>query len=185
MGSSNKTVSVVGLEQHGLRIATLLQDRGFKVTALDPFRRKTSVTGLAVTMVRNLEQAIEASDTVIVCVDDHAVMDARLCSPCATYALHGKALLSLNVSTSRPAATARAIASWARSKHIDFLEADLLSDAELIGAQACELVCSGPDRSRERLHDILSILGPDYINRGHDQGYARLREPRSEVHSIS
>lgn len=45
MGGSNKTVSVVGLEQHGLRIATLLQDRGFKVTALDPFVVKPASLG--------------------------------------------------------------------------------------------------------------------------------------------
>lgn len=181
MGSNATTVSVVGIGAHGLKIAQLLLDHGYAVTALDPFREGAQPTGLAVRWVRNLEQAIDASEIIITCVETHSVMDARLSSPQATYALHGKALLSLNIDTTRSAATARALVAWARSAHIDFLEADLLSDAQQLGESSCQLVCSGLERSCARLHEVLSIMSPDYIDIGHDRGYARLRAPQSEA----
>jgi 3-hydroxyisobutyrate dehydrogenase-like beta-hydroxyacid dehydrogenase len=180
MGSNATTVSVVGLGTYGLKIANLLHQHGFTVTALDPFRDTTYASGLTVRWVRNLEQAIDASEIVVTCVESHTVMDARLSSPETTYALHGKALLSLNIASTRSAATARAIVAWARSANIDFLEADLLSEVQDVGSSTCQVVCSGPDRARDRLHGVLSVLSPAYVDIGHDGGYARLREAQSE-----
>jgi 3-hydroxyisobutyrate dehydrogenase-like beta-hydroxyacid dehydrogenase len=180
MGSNVTTVSVVGLGTCGLTIANLLHEYGFAVTALDPFRDTPRASGLTFRWVRNLEQAIDASEIVITCVETHSVMDARLCSPEATYALHGKALLSLNIAATRSAATARTIVAWARSANIDFLEADLFSGVQDVGSPVCQVVCSGPDRSRDRLHEVLSVLSPNYVDLGHDRGYARLREAQPE-----
>jgi 3-hydroxyisobutyrate dehydrogenase-like beta-hydroxyacid dehydrogenase len=165
-----KRVAIIGLDQIGSTIARTLAHQGFEVAGLDPLRANHVAPCEGFKLVRNLEQAIDSSDVVITCFPDQLLMNARLCSPETTFGLHGKALISFNTRQTRPAASARSMGEWARSEQIDYLEISLHGDADAIGKQACELLCSGPLKAYQRLQPLCLTLSPGLTYLGSDCG---------------
>lgn len=170
MTTTPDRIAIIGLDTVGSNIARILAGQGFQVAGLDPLRRNLVAPCDGVKLLRNLEQAIEASDVVIACFPDQLLMNARLCSPETTFGLHGKALISLNTSHTRPAASARSMGEWARSEHIDYLEIRLDSPAPNSSHSAWQLSCSGPLRAFERLKPLCQKLSSSLTYLGTDCG---------------
>jgi 3-hydroxyisobutyrate dehydrogenase-like beta-hydroxyacid dehydrogenase len=170
MTTSPKRVAIIGLDHFGSTIARTLSRQGFEVAGLDPLRNNLVAPFEGFRLLRNLEQAIDSSDVVITCFPDQLLMSARLCSPETTYGLHGKALISFNTTQTRPAASARSMGEWARSEQIDYLELSLNSEADAIGQQDCELLCSGSLKAYQRLQPLCRTLGAALTYLGSDCG---------------
>ncbi len=163
-------IAIIGLDTYGSSIARALAKQGFAVAGLDPLRHNLVPPCDGFTLLRNLEQAVESSDVLITCFPDQLLMNARLCSPETTFGLHGKTLISFNTAQTRPASSARSMAEWARSEHIDYLEITLSGHAEQIGQHDCELLCAGPQRVYQRLEPLCRSLGAALTYLGNDCG---------------
>ncbi|WP_447791974.1 NAD(P)-binding domain-containing protein [Pseudomonas farris] len=170
MNATPQRISVIGLDNFGSNIARTLANQGFEVAGLDPLRNTQVPPYEGFKLLRNLEQAIEASEVVITCFPDQLLMNARLCSPEATFGLHGKALISFNTAQTRPASSARSMGEWARSEHIDYLEISLTSTADNIGQPDCQLLCSGSLKAFNRLKPLCQTLGATLTYLGSDCG---------------
>ncbi|AVD90055.1 NAD(P)-binding domain-containing protein [Pseudomonas sp. SWI44] len=170
MSTSHKRIAVIGLDHFGSNIARTLSRHGFEVAGLDPLRGNQVAPCEGFKLLRNLEQAIDSSDVVITCFPDQLLMNARLCSPEATFGLHGKALISFNTAQTRPAASARSMGEWTRSEQIDYLEVSLNSQADAIGQHDCELLCSGSLKAYQKLQTLCRTLGVRLTYLGNDCG---------------
>lgn len=164
-----QTVSVIGLDDFGSLIARTLLEHGFEVSGLDPLRSLPLAPAEGLKLLCNLEQAVEASEALIVCFPDQLLMNARLCNPETTFGLHGKALISFNTRPTRSAASARSMGEWARSEQIDYLEVRL-SDSADAGQGGFQLLCSGPLRAFNRLKPLCQALGASVTYLGNDCG---------------
>ncbi|WP_047604783.1 NAD(P)-binding domain-containing protein [Pseudomonas putida] len=170
MNTLPKRIAVIGLDHFGSNIARTLSRNGFEVAGLDPLRSHQVAPCEGFKLLRNLEQAIDSSDVVITCFPDQLLMNARLCSPEATFGLHGKALISFNTAQTRSAASARSMGEWARSEQIDYLEVSLNSQAEAIGQLDCGLLCCGSLKAYQKLQPLCRTLGAMLTYLGSDCG---------------
>lgn len=162
-----QTVSVIGLDDVGIFIARTLIERGFEVYGLDPLRNQLLVHVDGLKLVRNLEQAIEDSEALIVCFPDQLLMNARLCNPETTLALQGKALINFNIQPSCTTASVSSLSKWAKSNKTDYLEARLSDTAEAY-QNGVKLLCSGSLRAFQRLKPLCQALSNSVIYQGND-----------------
>jgi 3-hydroxyisobutyrate dehydrogenase-like beta-hydroxyacid dehydrogenase len=113
--------------------------------------------------------AVEAAETIIVCVRDFEASDALLKSKAVSSALAGKALIQLSTGTPNEA---RALAEWATERSVRYLGGAILSYPRGIGAETCTILYAGPATLFEAVRPLLLSLGGNPTYLGEDAGAA-------------
>ncbi|MGW1689045.1 NAD(P)-dependent oxidoreductase [Streptomyces sp. NPDC002399] len=149
------TVTVIGLGAMGRALAGAFLDAGHRTTVWNrsPGKGEELVARGAV-RAASAEEAVRASELVVVCVVDHEA-SRQILAP-LTDALAGRALVDL---TSDTPDRVRASAAWAEAHSLDYLAGAIMVPIEVIGGPEALIFYSGSRSAYDRHEAVLKALG--------------------------
>ena len=132
-------VTVIGLGLMGSALARTAASAGLEVTVWNrsPSRAQAFADGLA-RAASTVEDAVSASEVVVVCVRNHDATNEALRTPAVEERLAGKVLVQLSTGTP---AQAREAADWAASVGAAYLDGSIMGFPQDIGCRS-SAVCS-------------------------------------------
>lgn len=150
-------VAVIGLGLMGAALAAAFQKNGKSLTVwnrtsskCDPFVEAGAHAAASV------EDALAASDLVVVCLDDYPVTRALLENPAAGGQLSGKALVQLSTGTPMQA---RLEHEWIQHHGANYLDGAILNGPPAIGTKHGHILVSGDRSAWEQSGSRLDCLG--------------------------
>ncbi|MBM7784539.1 NAD(P)-dependent oxidoreductase [Tenggerimyces flavus] len=163
------TISVLGLGAMGSALAKAFLKNGYATTVWNRTEAKAdALVAQGASKASTIEQAIEASDTLVLCVVTNDVVHAILDE--AKDAIQGKTIVNLTNGTPNQA---RDLAVRATKHHAEYLDGGIMAVPPMIGTEAGYVLYSGPQPVFERLEKTLRALGgTKYV--GADAGLAAL-----------
>jgi 3-hydroxyisobutyrate dehydrogenase-like beta-hydroxyacid dehydrogenase len=167
--TQGSAVTVVGLGPMGQAMTRTLLARGHQVTVWNrTAARADGVVADGATLAATPQEAVEASDLVILSLTDYRAMYDILAD--ATGSLAGRTLVNLSSDTPD---RSREAAAWAAGHDAAFLTGGVMTPAPMVGTEAAYIYYSGPDEVMNRHLAALSPLGtPKYL--GQDPGLAQM-----------
>jgi 3-hydroxyisobutyrate dehydrogenase-like beta-hydroxyacid dehydrogenase len=163
-------ISVIGAGHMGSALVRAFLEQGFDTTVWNRTRSKCEPLAAAGARVAaSVEEAVAASDIVVVNVSDYTVSDRLLRPAEVTHGLSGKLLVQLTSGTPRQA---RATAEWARQHGVHYLDGAIMATPNLVGGPAGTVVYSGSSDLFEGHRSVLLALGEHAILAGGDPGHA-------------
>lgn len=152
---TRRTVTVIGLGNLGRALARTLLKAGHRTTVWNrsPGRADALVAAGAV-RADTVEQAVTASDLVIVCVLDHDAV-RQVLDPAAG-ALAGRVVVNLTSGTPQ---SARELAAWATEQGAVYLSGAVYGVPETIGTPETFVLYSGPSDAFDAHGALLEPLG--------------------------
>ena len=163
------TISVLGLGAMGSALAKAFLDNGYATTVWNRTEAKANdLQAQGATKADTIRQAIEASDTVVLCVVTNDVVHAILDE--AGDAVAGKTIVNLTNGTPNQA---RDLAVRVTKQHAEYLDGGIMAVPPMIGTDAAYVFYSGPQHVFDQAQKALSALGgTKYV--GADAGLAAL-----------
>ncbi|WP_440106095.1 NAD(P)-dependent oxidoreductase [Streptosporangium sp. H16] len=148
-------VTVIGLGLMGHALATAFLADGHPTTVWNRSADKAAdLAASGATLAASVQDAIEASPLVVVCVSDYDAAH-RLLDPVAA-ALAGRTLVNLTTGSSTQA---RDTATWAAGHGGAYLDGAILGLPQAIGTAEAVLLYSGPKAAFEEHQATLRALG--------------------------
>jgi len=162
--------AVIGLGPMGQAMVRTLLGAGHPVTVWNrTASRAADVVARGATLAATPEEAVSASELVVLSLTDYAAMDEVL-GGLGADALAGKVLV--NLSSDAPART-REAAAWATERGARFVAGGVMVPAPMVGTDESFVYYSGSRNSFEACAPVLRVLGePRYL--GEDVGLAQL-----------
>ncbi|MFD7434691.1 NAD(P)-dependent oxidoreductase [Streptomyces sp. NPDC059861] len=163
-------VTVLGLGPMGRALAGAFLDAGLRTTVWNRTPgRDGELAGRGATSAVTPEEAVAASDLVVVCVVNYDASDAILRRPAVTDALEGRTLVNLTADTP---ARARDTAGWAAAHDIRYLDGAIMTPTTSIGTPDAVFLHSGPEELYRAHRAALDTLGGTHTHLGEDAGRA-------------
>jgi 3-hydroxyisobutyrate dehydrogenase-like beta-hydroxyacid dehydrogenase len=153
----SKRITVIGLGKMGFVLASLLLKNQYRVTVWNrtPEKAKDLVANGA-TLAGSVEDAISASDVVVICVFDSESVNNVINTPGVLAKLRGNMLI--NVTTGSPS-EADQLANLLNLHNIQYLDGAILAVPEQM-AQADTTICVSGSMSAFETHaDVLKAFG--------------------------
>ncbi|SCF78940.1 3-hydroxyisobutyrate dehydrogenase [Streptomyces sp. Ncost-T10-10d] len=149
------TVTVIGLGAMGQALAGALLDAGHRTTVWNRSPRKgEELVARGAVRAGSAEEAVRASELVVVCVVDHEASQ-QILAP-LTDALAGRVLVDL---TSDTPDRARTSAAWADAHALDYLAGAIMVPVEVIGGPEALIFYAGSQSAYDRYEAVLKALG--------------------------
>ncbi|MFC3492458.1 NAD(P)-dependent oxidoreductase [Glycomyces rhizosphaerae] len=165
------SITVLGLGAMGSAIAARLRVHGHAVTVWNRSPDKTEPHAEAgANAAATIEEAVAASDTVLVVLLDHASVRERL-DPVAAE-LKGKTVVNLVTTTPNQA---RDTAAWAAEHDIPYVDGAIMAVPSMIGEPHARLLYSGDEHAYNAVLPVLEQLGTAEFT-GEDPGVASLKD---------
>lgn len=162
------SVTVLGLGAMGHALAAAFVDAGHRVTVWNRTPgRGDRLLALGAREAPTAVDAVRASDLVVVCLLDQAASRAVL-GPLAAD-LRGRVLADLSSDVPQ---RAREAAAWAREEGIDYLDATIVVNVPMVGADDALVLYAGPQSAFERHEGTLRALGGATTYLGEDHALA-------------
>ncbi len=163
------TVSVIGLGDMGTALANTFLKAGYPTTVWNRTARKANaLVNKGAQRAASVAEAISASEVVVVCVLDYAVMQEILHA--AEDILPGRLLVNLTNGTPQQA---RKTAAWAAACGAEYLDGGIMATPSMIGQPEAFILYSGSAVAFDAGQAILNTLGgSQYL--GADAGLASL-----------
>lgn len=131
--------------------------------------RSEALASVGATPIPLLDQAIEASDVIVVNVIDYGAADDHLRTPSFTRALKGKLLVQLTSGSPRQA---RETGEWAAAHGIHYLDGAIMATPNFIGEPSATILYSGSRQAFDESRDLCLALGGNAVHVGEDFGHA-------------
>ncbi|MGW4502823.1 NAD(P)-dependent oxidoreductase [Micromonospora sp. NPDC004336] len=161
-------VTVLGLGPMGQALAGALLAAGHPTTVWNRTAdRADALVSRGARRASTAAEAVRASPLTLVCVIDYTAVRA-IVEPAAD-ALAGRTLVNLTADTPE---RARAMATWAAERDVDYLDGAIMTPAPTIGGPAALVLYSGAERTWRAHRDTLASLGGTADWRGADPGRA-------------
>lgn len=161
------TISVLGLGAMGSALAKAFVDNGHPTIVWNRTEAKADALR-GTTKATTIRRAVEASDTVVLCVVTNDVVHAILDE--ADDAITGKTIVNLTNGTPNQA---RDLAARVTKQGAEYLDGGIMAVPPMIGTQAAYVLYSGPRQVFDQLQPTLrSLGGTKYV--GADAGLAAL-----------
>ncbi|WP_406422114.1 NAD(P)-dependent oxidoreductase [Streptomyces sp. NBC_00842] len=161
-------VTVIGLGAMGRALAGAFLDAGHPTTVWNRSTDKgEELVARGAVRAPSAEEAVHASELVVVCVVDHDAAHTILAP--LTDALAGRVLVNL---TSDTPDRARAAAAWADAHSLDYLEGAIMVPIEVIGTPGALIFYAGSQRAYDRYGTVLKALGANAPFLGQDHALA-------------
>ncbi|HVI45756.1 MAG TPA: NAD(P)-binding domain-containing protein [Chitinophaga sp.] len=165
-----KEITVIGLGDMGAMLVRTLLEQGYKVTGWNRSTAKASaLVAQGMTLASSVEQAVSASETVMVCVTSYDVSRELLGTPEVTTALSGRTLVQLSSGTPKDA---RDDEAWANANNIVYLDGAILAVPSQIGRQDALIFVSGSPAAYQASEAPLRALAGGLQFMGEDPGTA-------------
>ncbi|MFJ4473075.1 NAD(P)-dependent oxidoreductase [Streptomyces sp. NPDC089424] len=163
-------VTVLGLGPMGRALAGAFLDAGLRTTVWNRTPgRDGDLAARGAACARTPEEAVAASDLVVVCVVNYDACDAILRRPAVADALKGRTLVNLTADTP---ARARDTAAWAAAHDIRYLDGAIMTPTTSIGTPEAVFLHSGPEQVYRAHRPALDTLGGTHTHLGEDVGRA-------------
>ncbi|MGW3956573.1 NAD(P)-dependent oxidoreductase [Streptomyces sp. NPDC004752] len=161
-------VTVLGLGPMGQALAGAFLDRGHPTTVWNRTPSKAeSLVARGAVHASSVADAVAAAPLTVVCVLDYAAVHA-IVDPAAD-ALRGRTLVNLTADSPHEA---RAMAAWAATLSIDYLDGAITTPTDTIGGPGAAILYSGPEDVYARHRTTLAALGGTGLHLGTDPGTA-------------
>jgi 3-hydroxyisobutyrate dehydrogenase-like beta-hydroxyacid dehydrogenase len=165
-----KQIAVIGLGQMGTALAKLLLAKEHKVHVWNRTPGKAdALKSAGAIAAASARQAIEAADTVVMCVHDYAAALEILAAPGVKAALEGK--LFIHLTTGSPE-EARAMAATAQELGADYVDGAIQVAPEQMGQPDTTILVSGTRQAQERAQAVLAHFGGNVVYLGEDPAAA-------------
>ncbi|WP_106402132.1 NAD(P)-dependent oxidoreductase [Actinocorallia populi] len=168
--SDQSAVTVLGLGPMGRALAGAFLDAGLRTTVWNrtPGRDRELVARGAVG-AGSAEEAVAASDLVVVCVVNYDAADSVLRRDAVTGALKGRTVVNLTADTPD---RARDTASWAAAHGVRYLDGAIMTPTTTIGTPHAVFIHSGPEDLYQEHRPALAALGGTHTHLGEEIGRA-------------
>ncbi|MFD5556699.1 NAD(P)-dependent oxidoreductase [Streptomyces sp. NPDC127068] len=168
MAAEKTSVTVLGLGAMGRALATAFVRAGHPTTVWNRSPgRAAELVALGATEAGSAEEAVRASELVVMCLVDHHAVTAV--NEQIADALAGRVLVNL---TSDTPERARETAAWAVERGIDYLDGAIMVPVQVIGTPDSLVFHSGPRALFDRHADALGALGGKIEYVGEEPGRA-------------
>ncbi|NUS12092.1 MAG: NAD(P)-dependent oxidoreductase [Streptomyces sp.] len=170
VGTTRRTsVTVLGLGPMGRALAAAFRAAGHPVTVWNRTPgREGDLPQRGAAVAGSVRDAVRAGEVVVACLIDydavHAVLDPL---PAADW--EGRWLVNL---TSGEPEQARAMARWAASYGVGYLDGAILTPAPAAGTPSGTVLLSGPPEVHRAVRDVLDAVGGTVTHLGDDPGRA-------------
>jgi len=163
-------VSVIGLGLMGSAVARATAAAGLKTTVWNrsPARAEAFRKGPA-SVAATIEDAVDASDVIVACLQDYAAMDDVLRVAAIKARLSGKTLVQLSTGTP---AQARAAASWAADAGATYLDGAIMGFPKDIGTEGLLVLYGGTEEAFAFCDPFAKAIGGTAFRVGDDPGQA-------------
>lgn len=164
------TVTVLGLGPMGRSLAGAFLGAGLRTTVWNRTPGKDGkLTERGAVGAATAEEAVSASELVVVCVVDQDASDAILRRTDVTRALKGRTVVNLTADTPD---RSRDSARWAAAHGIGYLDGAIMTPAPGIGTPEAVFLHSGPRDLYDRHRPVLELLGGTHTHLGEEIGRA-------------
>ncbi|MEV0092206.1 NAD(P)-binding domain-containing protein [Streptomyces sp. NPDC050738] len=164
------SVTVLGLGPMGRALAGAFLDAGLRTTVWNrtPGREKDLVARGAIA-APTAEEAIAASELIIICVVNYDASDAILRRDEVTAALKGRTLVNLSADVP---GRSRDTGAWAAAHGIRYLDGAIMTPTPTIGTPAGVFLYSGPAALHQEHRPVLDALNGTHTHLGEEIGRA-------------
>lgn len=163
-------VTVVGLGLMGSALTTAAEAAGLGVTVWNRSASKTRAFADGPARVAStIEEAIDASDIVVVCVRDYDATRAALRRPSIEERLDGKAIVQLSTGTP---AQAGETAAWAAGVGASYLDGSIMGFPQDIGTDGLVVLYGGEQATFDRCSAVTAAFGGTAVRIGSNPGSA-------------
>ncbi|MFI1828464.1 NAD(P)-dependent oxidoreductase [Streptomyces sp. NPDC020412] len=168
--TTRSAVTVIGLGPMGRALAAAFLAAGVTTTVWNrtPGRDRELVAGGAVS-AGSVEEAVTASDLIVVCVVDYDATDAVLRRPEVETALKGRTLVNLSADIPD---RSREAGQWAAEHGVRYLDGAIMTPTTTIGTPHGVFLYSGPQDLYEEHKPVLDALSGSHSFLGEDIGRA-------------
>ncbi|QKW51608.1 NAD(P)-dependent oxidoreductase [Streptomyces buecherae] len=163
-------VTVIGLGPMGRALAGAFLEAGVATTVWNrtPGRDRELVARGAVG-AGSADEAVAASQLIVVCVVNYDAADSVLRRPEVTAALKGRTVVNLSADVPD---RSREAAAWAAEHGIHYLDGAIMTPAPTIGTPDAVFLHSGPLELYREHKPVLDALGGSHSHLGEDIGRA-------------
>ena len=152
-------LSLIGLGAMGSALAQTLIKAGRDITVWNRSPEKMEpLVALGAAGTTDLEEAVEASSRLMICVSDYSATSALLNQPEVSPLLDGRIVIQLSTGTPREAAD---YDKWARAQGAAYLDGAIMVNPASIGREDGQILVAGPEQAFENCLALLECLGGD------------------------
>jgi 3-hydroxyisobutyrate dehydrogenase-like beta-hydroxyacid dehydrogenase len=153
----NTDVTVIGLGQMGTTLASLLLKSGYTVTIWNRTKSKGEILIKdGAKWAENIAAAIQASDTIVICVFDYAATRDILYTEDVTASLAGKTIIQLTTGSPTDAIESEA---WAQQHGAYYIDGAIQVAPEQMGKSNTTIFISGQQKTFSTSKTILNVFG--------------------------
>ncbi|TWT05004.1 NAD(P)-dependent oxidoreductase [Reyranella sp. CPCC 100927] len=164
------TICVFGAGRMGSALARAFLKAGYETRVWNRTpERCRPLADLGARIAASLDEAVAASDIVVVNVLDYAAADTHLQSPAVSRALGGKLLVQL---TSGSPDQARQTAAWADRHDIRYLDGAIMATPNVIGEPFATILYAGDRPTFDVNKAVFDVLGGNMVHVGDNVGHA-------------
>jgi len=162
------SVTVLGLGPMGSALASAFLTARHPVTVWNRTPGKAGdLIARGATVAPSIEGAVRAGQVIIACLIDYDAVRVTLERPLEGW--EGRQLINL---TSGEPAQARAMADWASSRGIDYLDGAILTPTPAVGTTSATVLYSGAREVYEAVQATMADIGGTSMYLGDDHGRA-------------
>lgn len=163
-------VSIIGLGLMGSALAQATVSAGLDVTVWNrsPAKANAFVDGPA-RIAATIEEAVDASEVIVVCVRDHDATNEKLRKPTTEERLADKIVVQLSTGTPTQA---REASGWAESVGAHYLDGSIMGFPQDIGTDGLVILYGGDRDTFERYGPVAAAFGGTAMRVGDDPGSA-------------
>ncbi len=163
-------ISVIGLGAMGSALARALLNAGHGLTVWNRTPQKMEpLAALGAKGAAGVSEAVQASSSIVVCIDNYAATNELLRTDDVVPHLSGRTLIQLSTGTPKEARESEA---WLKECGADYLDGAIGAYPEGIGAADGRLLFSGSEAAFQRSKAFLGCLGGDLRYLGENVGAA-------------
>jgi 3-hydroxyisobutyrate dehydrogenase-like beta-hydroxyacid dehydrogenase len=153
----NTNVTVIGLGQMGTTLASLLLKSGYTVTIWNRTKSKGEILIKdGAKWAENIAAAVQASDTIVICVFDYAATQDILYTEDVTASLTGKTIIQLTTGSPTDAIESEA---WAQQHGAYYIDGAIQVAPEQMGKSNTTIFISGQQKTFSTSKTILNVFG--------------------------
>ncbi|RJT27529.1 NAD(P)-dependent oxidoreductase [Mesorhizobium waimense] len=164
------SITVIGTGRMGSALAGSLLQAGYPTTVWNRTRQKTDpLAKLGAIVAPSIDEAVHASEIVIVNVSDYEATETLLRNDAIGSAMRGKVIVEL---TSGTPSGAREAAEWYTRRGASYLDGVIMATPDYIGTDAGTILLAGPRAAFDTHGNVFRALGGNVQHVGEEPGRA-------------